>query len=110
MAACTPSATTPERARTTFEARLRLAYLGTPEMAVPTLRALVAAGHDVALGVTASDKRRGGGSAPMPRPVKAAALELGLPATDRIDDLLDLDPLPELGVVVAYGRLIKPHV
>lgn len=79
-------------------------------MAVPTLRALVEAGHDVALVVTATDKRRGRGSALMPSPVKAAALELGVPVTDRIDDLLDLDPLPELGVVVAYGRLIKPHV
>jgi len=79
-------------------------------MAVPTLRALVDAGHDVALVVTAADKRRGRGSALAPSPVKAAALELGLPVTDRIDDLLDIDPLPDLGVVVAFGRLIKPHV
>ena len=79
-------------------------------MAVPTLRALVEAGHDVALVVTAADKRRGRGGALMPSPVKAAALELGLPVTDRIDDLLELAPLPELGVVVAYGRLIKPRI
>lgn len=89
---------------------MRIAYLGTPEMAVPTLRALVDAGHDVALVVTAADKRRGRGSALVPSPVKAAALELGLPVTDRIDDVLELDTPPELGVVVAYGRLIKPHV
>ena len=44
----------------------------------------------------------------MPSPVKAAALELGLPVTDRVDDVLDAD-VP-LGVVVAFGRLIKPHV
>jgi methionyl-tRNA formyltransferase len=79
-------------------------------MAVPTLRALVDAGHDVALVVTAADKRRGRGAALMPTPVKAAALELGLPVTDRIEDLLELDPPPELGVVVAYGRLIKPPI
>jgi methionyl-tRNA formyltransferase len=79
-------------------------------MAVPTLRAIVDAGHDVALVVSAADKRRGRGSALVPSPVKAAALELGLPATDRIDDVLDLDPPAELGVVVAFGRLIKPHV
>jgi methionyl-tRNA formyltransferase len=42
--------------------------------------------------------------------VKAAAIELGLPVTDRIDDILDLDPPAELGVVVAFGRIIKPHV
>jgi methionyl-tRNA formyltransferase len=79
-------------------------------MAVPTLRGLVDAGHDVALVVSAADKRRGRGGALVASPVKAAALELGLPVTDRIDDLLELDPLPSLGVVVAYGRLIKPHV
>jgi methionyl-tRNA formyltransferase len=79
-------------------------------MAVPTLRALVDAGHDVGLVVSATDKRRGRGGALMPSPVKAAALELGLPVTDRIDDLVDLDPPVDLGVVVAYGRLIKPHV
>jgi methionyl-tRNA formyltransferase len=79
-------------------------------MAVPTLRALVDAGHEIALVVTAKDKRRGRGAALVPSPVKAAALELGLPVTDRIDDILDLDPLPELGVVVAFGRLIKPRV
>jgi methionyl-tRNA formyltransferase len=79
-------------------------------MAVPTLRALVEAGHQVTLAVSAADKRRGRGSALLPSPVKAAALDLGVPVTDRIDDLLDLDPLPELGIVVAYGKLIKPHV
>jgi methionyl-tRNA formyltransferase len=46
----------------------------------------------------------------MPSPVKVAALALGLPVTDRIDDLVTLDPPVERGVVVAFGRLIKPHV
>ena len=40
--------------------------------------------------------------------MKAAAVELGLAVTDQIDDLLGIDA--ELGVVVAYGRLIKPHI
>jgi len=86
----------------------RLAFLGTPELAVPPLRALVAAGFDVALVVSQPDKRRGRGAALMPSPVKAAALELGLPVTDRVDDVLDVDV--DLGVVVAFGRIIKPHV
>jgi len=87
---------------------VRLAYLGTPAMAVPPLRALVAAHHDVVVVVTRPDKRRGRGSERSPSPVKAAALELGLPVTDDIEDLIGLDA--ELGVVVAYGRIIKPHV
>ena len=89
---------------------MRIAYLGTPEMAVPPLRALVEAGHDVALVVSRADARRGRGSATAPSPVKAAALELGIPVTDVVDDLLVLDPPPDLGVVVAFGRIIKPHV
>lgn len=87
---------------------MRLAFLGTPEMAVPPLRALVAAGHDVVLVVTRADRRRGRGGALSPSPVKAAATELGLAVTDDIEELLGVDA--DLGVVVAYGRIIKPHV
>jgi methionyl-tRNA formyltransferase len=87
---------------------LRLIYLGTPEMAVPPLQALVAAGHDVALVVTRADRRRGRGSATSASPVKAAAMELGLPVSSDVDDVLTAGA--ELGVVVAFGRLIKPHV
>lgn len=86
----------------------RLAFLGTPDAAVPALRALVEAGFPVAMVVTRPDTRRGRGSTVTPSPVKAAALELGLPVTDRLDDILELDI--DLGVVVAYGRLIPTRV
>jgi methionyl-tRNA formyltransferase len=86
----------------------RLAYLGTPAMAVPPLRALVEAGHEVALVVTRVDKRRGRGGELSPSPVKAAALELGLPVSHSVDDVLGKGI--ELGVVVAFGQIIKPHV
>ncbi len=86
----------------------RLGFLGTPEMAVPPLRALVDAGHDIALVVTRVDKRRGRGNELSPSPVKAAALDLGLPVSHSVDDLLGEGV--ELGVVVAFGQLIKPHV
>lgn len=89
---------------------MRLAYLGTPEMASGPLTALVAAGHDVALVVTNPDRRRGRGTATSPSPVKTAALGLGLDVTDEVDDLLALGPPAELGVVVAFGRLLRPHV
>lgn len=90
----------------------RLIYLGTPDVAVPPLRALVAAGFDVALVITRADKRRGRGTTLSPSPVKAAATELGLPVSHRVDDALQVDPdLSDcLGVVVAFGQLIKPHV
>jgi methionyl-tRNA formyltransferase len=86
----------------------RLVFLGTPEMAVPPLRALVAAGFDIALVVTRVDKRRGRGSQLMPSPVKAAAIELGLPVSHSVDDVVGVDA--DLGVVVAFGQVIKPHV
>ena len=77
-------------------------------MAVAPLRALVAAGHDVAMVVSQPDRRRGRGGALLPSPVKAAATELGLPVSERVDDVLSVGA--ELGVVVAYGRLVRPHV
>ncbi|MGH9222345.1 MAG: methionyl-tRNA formyltransferase [Acidimicrobiales bacterium] len=87
---------------------MRLAFLGTPDVAVPTLRALVDAGHEVVQVVSQPDRKRGRGGALVPSPVKAAAADLGLPVAERVDDLLDVGA--ELGVVVAYGRLIRPHV
>jgi methionyl-tRNA formyltransferase len=87
---------------------VRLAFLGTPEMAVPELRALVGAGHEIVLAVTRPDRRRSRGATVTPSPVKAAASELGIPVTDDIEDLLAFEA--ELGVVVAYGRIIKPPI
>ena len=86
----------------------RLVFLGTPEMSVGPLRALVDAGHEVALVVSQPDRRRGRGGRTSPSPVKQAALDLGLPVTDVVDDVLGAGA--DLGVVVAFGRLIKPHV
>ncbi len=77
-------------------------------MGVPPLRALVADGHDVRLVVSRADKRRGRGAALLPSPVKAAAREMGLPVTDKVDDIVDAEV--ELAVVVAFGRLIKKPV
>ncbi len=73
-------------------------------MAVPPLRALVAEGHDIALCVTRPDRKRGRGGGLSPSPVKAAALELGLPVSHRMEDVATADV--ELAVVVAYGRII----
>ncbi len=91
---------------------MKLVYLGTPEMAVPPLRALVEAGHEIVLVVTRADKRRGRGSGTSPSPVKAAATELGIPVSHSVDDVVvavERDGA-ELGVVVAFGQIIRPHV
>ena len=86
----------------------RLAYLGSPPLAVAPLRALVDAGFEVGVVVSQPDKRRGRGGALQPSPVKAAALELGLPVTDRVVDVIDAGV--DLGVVVAFGRIIPVSV
>lgn len=88
----------------------RVAFLGTPDTAVTVLEALIAAGIDVAHVITRVDKRRGRGSTLVPSPVKVAAVAHGIPVSHRVDDLLELSPPIELGVVVAYGALVKPHV
>ena len=86
----------------------RLVFLGTPDASVVPLRALVDAGHDIALVVSQPDRRRGRGGRTSPSPVKQAALDLGLPVTEVVDDVLAVDA--DLGVVMAFGRIIKPHV
>jgi methionyl-tRNA formyltransferase len=89
---------------------MRLAYFGSPADAVAPLRALVDAGHDVALVVTQPDRRRGRGGATMPSPVKQAALELGLdvrtPAKSRevVDEVANAGL--DLAIVVAFGQLL----
>lgn len=77
-------------------------YLGTPALAVPTLDALVDAGYDIPLVVTGPDARRSRRGDPEPSPVKAAALAHGLTVSHTLADVADVD----LGVVVAYGRII----
>ena len=86
----------------------RLAFLGTPDAAVPSLEALAGAGHSIALVVSRPDRRRGRGSATSPSPVKQAALRLGLAVTDRLEEVMDAGI--DLGVVVAYGRIIPAAV
>jgi len=93
---------------------LRLLFLGSPDFAVPSLRALSAAGHVVALVVTQPDRSRGRGRHPAPTAVKQAALALGLEvfqpesanAPESVQMLRGVNA--ELGVVVAYGEILSP--
>ncbi|MGQ0825798.1 MAG: methionyl-tRNA formyltransferase [Actinomycetota bacterium] len=89
---------------------MRIVYFGTPDDAVPPLRALVATGHDVAFVVTQPDRRRTRGPGAEPSSVKAAALDLALAVTtpekarDVVDDVARSGA--DLGVVVAFGQLL----
>ena len=86
----------------------RVGFLGSPEPAAYCLRALVDAGHDVVLAVTRPDTRRSRGSTTSPTPVKRLATELGIPVSERVADVLEVGA--DLGVVVAFGRLVRPAV
>ena len=88
----------------------RIVYIGTPQIAVAPLQALVAAGFDVELVVTGVDKRRGRGTQTTANPVKTAALALDIPISHDINDVLKLNPDGLLGVVVAFGSIIAPEI
>src|SRR4051812_18463069 len=83
----------------------RLVFLGTPEPAVGTLRALIDAGHDVVLVVTQPDRKRGRGGTLSPSPVKQLANEAGIPVAHKVSAVDDVDA--DFGIVVSFGRLIK---
>ncbi len=82
----------------------RVAFLGTPEIAVPLLHTVVDAGVQVPLVVSRADARRGRRAHATPSPVKAAAVRLGLPVTDDLAAVLEAGV--DLAIVVAYGRII----
>ncbi len=92
---------------------MRLVYMGTPDIAVPALEALIEAGHDVAAVVTQPDRAQGRHKELVPPPVKAAALAHGIPVLqpekasdpDFIEELRIYEP--ELIVVMAYGQILK---
>ena len=88
----------------------RIVYIGTPQIAVAPLQALVAAGFDVELVVTGVDKRRGRGTQTTANPVKTSALALGIPISHDINDVLKLNPDGLLGVVVAFGSIIASEI
>ncbi|MET0275805.1 MAG: methionyl-tRNA formyltransferase [Acidimicrobiia bacterium] len=89
---------------------MRLVFFGTPAESVPALHALCDAGHDVAFVVTQPDRRRGRGGATLPSPVKAAAVELGIPVHTPVRAREVVDAVAasgaELGVVVAFGQIL----
>ena len=99
---------------------MRVVFMGTPDFAVPCLRALVEGGCDVAAVFTQPDKPKGRGYKMIPTPVKAAAEEYGIPVyqplslrkgEDAEESLRILhDIAPELIVVTAYGQILPKEV
>jgi methionyl-tRNA formyltransferase len=90
---------------------LRIVFAGSPVAAVPSLRALAAGPHELRAVITREDSPHGRKRLLTPTPVAIAAEELGLPLirANRLaavsDDVIALEA--DLGVVVAYGGLIR---
>jgi methionyl-tRNA formyltransferase len=91
---------------------LRIVYFGTPEFAIPPLRALIASAHDVVAVVSQPDRPRGRGHHLAATPTRQLALARGIPVLqpEKIRDQGFLDSMraldPDLGVVAAYGKLL----
>jgi len=97
-------------------APLRIVFFGTPDFAVPSLDVLCLSRHPVVAVVTQPDRPRGRGQRTTDAPVKARAVEAGIPLLqpDRLKDPVFLDALTELkadlGVVAAYGKILTDAV
>lgn len=94
---------------------MRLVFMGTPDFAVPSLKALAQSRHSVVLTITAPDKPRGRGQVLLPTPVKEAAQSLGIPVYQP-DDLKATavaekisSVRPDLIVVVAF-KILPPAI
>jgi methionyl-tRNA formyltransferase len=95
---------------------LKIIYLGTPQFAVPTLEAILAAGHQVLEVITQPDRPKGRHQTLTPSPVKLAAQTHNLPVyqPERIRRPESVDHLralaPDVMVVVGYGQIIPQAI
>ncbi|HSJ28706.1 MAG TPA: methionyl-tRNA formyltransferase [Acidimicrobiia bacterium] len=93
---------------------MKAVFLGTPEAAVPSLRALAGIA-DVRAVVTRPDRPRGRSGRPVPSEVAGVAEELGLPVVRPENSgqlgeaIVGLGPI-EVGLVVAFGMILRPEV
>lgn len=96
--------------------RLRLAFMGSPDFAVPSLNALIEAGHEIAAVYTQPPRPAGRGQRPKPSPVQVAAEAHNLPVRTPVTlkDPAEQMAFAELGldaaVVVAYGLILPRPV
>ena len=95
---------------------MRVIFAGSPEPAVPVLRALVASHHEVVLAVTREDRPRGRSKTPVPTPVGAVAHELGIPtlkpSSINAPESLQVLRNADAGAlaVAAFGQILRDDV
>ena len=94
---------------------MRIVFMGTPEFAVPSLKALISEGYDVAGVFTQPDRPKGRGNKLLAGPVKTAAAEAGIPVFQperiRKTGIEDLRALkPDLCVTAAFGQILSREI
>lgn len=94
---------------------MKIVFMGTPDFAVPSLKALIREGYEVAGVFTQPDRPKGRGNKMLPSPVKQAALEAGIPVFQpvriRRDGVEDLKALkPDLCVTAAFGQILSQEI
>ena len=94
---------------------MRIVFMGTPEFAVPSLKALCEAGYDVVGVFTQPDRPKGRGNKVVFSPVKQLAVEKGIPVFQpmriRKDGVEDLKALqPDLCVTAAFGQILSQEI
>ena len=95
---------------------MRIAFMGTPDFAVPSLAELIAAGHEIVAVYSQPPRPRGRGQKLTPSPVHAFAESMGLPVftpdsmktPEAIETFRSLDL--DAAAVVAYGQILKTDV
>lgn len=86
----------------------KIIFFGAPEFAVPALQALAREGYNIVLVVTQPIKPAGRNKVLTPTPVKVEALKLNLPVKENLSDIKNLNA--DLGIVVAYGKIIPQAI
>lgn len=95
---------------------MRIAFFGTPDIAVPTLERLLASDHEVVVVLSQPDRRRGRGRKTSPSPVSEVALRAGVPLLrgEAVGEADCVDALRahqiDLGVVVAFGQFLPRKI
>jgi len=98
------------------EINMRIVFMGTPDFAVPSLKALYEKGHDVCAVVVQPDRPKGRGNKMVYPPVKTAALDLGIqvyqPEKIKTPEFVEIlkELKPDAIVVVAFGQILSKEI
>ena len=99
-----------------YRSAMRIVFMGSPEFALPSLQRLIESAHDVVAVYTQPDRPAGRGRKTAPPPVKALALAHGIPVhqprsiskPSAVASMRELSP--DVGVIAAYGQILRQPV